>query len=104
VMHYGNVAEMNTGEGKTLTATMPVYLNAFSGEGVMVVTPNEYLSKRDAEEMGQVYRFLGLTIGVPFTEDPKKEMKAEEKKLIYASDIIYTTNSNLGFDYLNDNL
>ncbi|MFR7058485.1 preprotein translocase, partial [Streptococcus pneumoniae] len=77
VMHYGNVAEMNTGEGKTLTATMPVYLNAFSGEGVMVVTPNEYLSKRDAEEMGQVYRFLGLTIGVPFTEDPKKEMKAE---------------------------
>ncbi|MBZ4299542.1 hypothetical protein LAJ56_16440, partial [Streptococcus pneumoniae] len=66
--------------------------------------PNEYLSKRDAEEMGQVYRFLGLTIGVPFTEDPKKEMKAEEKKLIYASDIIYTTNSNLGFDYLNDNL
>lgn len=104
VMHYGNVAEMNTGEGKTLTTTMPVYLNAFSGEGVMVVTPNEYLSKRDAEEMGQVYRFLGLTIGVPFTEDPKKEMKAEEKKLIYASDIIYTTNSNLGFDYLNDNL
>ncbi|HEW0753463.1 TPA: accessory Sec system translocase SecA2 [Streptococcus pneumoniae] len=104
VMHYGNVAEMNTGEGKTLTATMPVYLNAFSGEGVMVVTPNEYLSKRDAEEMGQVYRFLGLTIGVPFTEDPKKEMKAEEKKLIYASDIIYTTNSSLGFDYLNDNL
>ncbi|VMZ20084.1 preprotein translocase subunit SecA [Streptococcus pneumoniae] len=104
VMHYGNVAEMNTGEGKTLTATMPVYLNAFSGEGVMVVTPNEYLSKRDAEEMGQVYRFLGLTIGVPFTEDPKKEMKVEEKKLIYASDIIYTTNSNLGFDYLNDNL
>ena len=104
VMHYGNVAEMNTGEGKTLTATMPVYLNALLGQGVMVVTPNEYLSKRDAEEMGQVYRFLGLTIGVPFTGDPKKEMKAEEKKLIYASDIIYTTNSNLGFDYLNDNL
>ena len=104
VMHYGNVAEMNTGEGKTLTATMPVYLNALSGEGVMVVTPNEYLAKRDAEEMGQVYRFLGLTIGVPFVEDPKKEMKAEEKKRIYASDIIYTTNSNLGFDYLNDNL
>ena len=104
IMHYGNVAEMNTGEGKTLTATMPVYLNALSGEGVMVVTPNEYLSKRDAEEMGQVYRFLGLTIGVPFTGDPKKEMKAEEKKRIYALDIIYTTNSNLGFDYLNDNL
>jgi len=104
VMHYGNVAEMNTGEGKTLTATMPVYLNALSGEGVMVVTPNEYLAKRDAEEMGQVYRFLSLTIGVPFTGDSKKEMKAEEKKRIYASDIIYTTNSNLGFDYLNDNL
>ena len=104
VMHYGNVAEMNTGEGKTLTATMPVYLNALSGQGVMLVTPNEYLAKRDAEEMGQVYRFLGLTIGVPFTGDPKKEMKSEEKKLIYASDIIYTTNSNLGFDYLNDNL
>ena len=104
VMHYGKVAEMNTGEGKTLTATMPVYLNALSGEGVMVVTPNVYLSKRDAEEMGQVYRFLGLTIGVPFTDNPKKEMKAKEKKLIYASDIIYTTNSNLGFDYLNDNL
>ena len=99
VIHQGNVAEMNTGEGKTLTATMPVYLNALSGQGVMVVTPNEYLSKRDAEEMGQVYRFLGLTIGVPFTGDPKKEMKAEEKKLIYASDIIYTTNSNLGFDH-----
>ena len=104
VMHYGNVAEMNTGEGKTLTATMPVYLNALSGEGVMVVTPNEYLAKRDAEEMGQVYRFLSLTIGVPFTGASKKEMKAEEKKRIYASDIIYTTNSNLGFDYLNDNL
>lgn len=104
VMHYGNVAEMNTGEGKTLTATMPVYLNAFSGEGVMVVTPNEYLSKRDAEEMGQVYRFLGLTIGVPFTDDPQKEFTPKEKKVIYASDIIYTTNSNLGFDYLNDNL
>jgi len=104
IMHYGNVAEMNTGEGKTLTATMPVYLNALSGEGVILVTPNEYLSKRDAEEMGQVYRFLGLTIGVPFTGDSKKEMKAKEKKLIYALDIIYTTNSNLGFDYLNDNL
>ena len=80
VIHQGNVAEMNTGEGKTLTATMPVYLNALLGQGVMVVTPNEYLSKRDAEEMGQVYRFLGLTIGVPFTGDPKKEMKAGLKK------------------------
>ena len=104
VIHQGNVAEMNTGEGKTLTATMPVYLNALTGKGTMLITPNEYLAKRDAEEMGQVYRFLGLTIGVPFTDDPKEKMTAEEKKRIYASDIIYTTNSNLGFDYLNDNL
>ena len=104
VIHQGNVAEMNTGEGKTLTATMPAYLNALTGKGTMLITPNEYLAKRDAEEMGQVYRFLGLTIGVPFTDDPKEKMTAEEKKRIYASDIIYTTNSNLGFDYLNDNL
>ena len=104
VIHQGNVAEMNTGEGKTLTATMPVYLNALTGKGTMLITPNEYLAKRDAEEMGQVYRFLGLTIGVPFTDDPKEKITPEEKKRIYASDIIYTTNSNLGFDYLNDNL
>ncbi len=104
VIHQGNVAEMNTGEGKTLTATMPAYLNALTGKGTMLITPNEYLAKRDAEEMGQVYRFLGLTIGVPFTDDPNEKMTAEEKKRIYASDIIYTTNSNLGFDYLNDNL
>ena len=104
VMHYGNVAEMNTGEGKTLTATMPIYLNALTGKGAMLITTNDYLAKRDAEEMGQVYRFLGLTIGVPFTDDPKQELKSEEKKRIYASDIIYTTNSNLGFDYLGDNL
>ena len=104
VIHQGNVAEMNTGEGKTLTATMPVYLNALTGKGTMLITTNEYLAKRDAEEMGQVYRFLGLTIGVPFTDDPQKEFTSKEKKVIYASDIIYTTNSNLGFDYLNDNL
>ena len=104
VIHQGNVAEMNTGEGKTLTATMPVYLNALTGKGTMLITTNDYLAKRDAEEMGQVYRFLGLTIGVPFTDDPKQELTSEEKKRIYASDIIYTTNSNLGFDYLNDNL
>ena len=104
VIHQGNVAEMNTGEGKTLTATMPVYLNALTGKGTMLITTNNYLAKRDAEEMGQVYRFLGLTIGVPFTDDPKEELTSEEKKRIYASDIIYTTNSNLGFDYLNDNL
>ena len=104
VIHQGNVAEMNTGEGKTLTATMPVYLNALTGKGTMLITTNDYLAKRDAEEMGQVYRFLGLTIGVPFTDDPRKEFTPKEKKIIYASDIIYTTNSHLGFDYLNDNL
>ena len=104
VIHQGNVAEMNTGEGKTLTATMPVYLNALTGKGTMLITTNDYLAKRDAEEMGQVYHFLGLTIGVPFTDDPQKEFTSKEKKITYASDIIYTTNSHLGFDYLNDNL
>ena len=104
VIHQGNVAEMNTGEGKTLTATMPVYLNALTGKGTMLITTNDYLAKRDAEEMGQVYRFLGLTIGVPLTDDSKEELTPEKKKKIYASDIIYTTNNNLGFDYLNDNL
>lgn len=104
IIHQGNVAEMNTGEGKTLTATLPVYLNALTGKGTMLVTTNEYLAKRDAEEMGQVYRFLGLTVGVPFTNNPKQKLKPEEKKRIYSSDIIYTTNSVLGFDYLGDNL
>ena len=104
VIHQGNVAEMNTGEGKTLTATMPVYLNALTGKGTMLITTNDYLAKRDAEEMGQVYRFLGLTIGVPLTDDPKDELSVEEKKKIYESDIIYTTNGALGFDYLGDNL
>ena len=104
IIHQGNVAEMNTGEGKTLTATLPVYLNALTGKGTMLVTTNEYLAKRDAEEMGQVYRFLGLTVGVPFTSNPKQKLKPEEKKRIYSSAIIYTTNSVLGFDYLGDNL
>ena len=103
VIHEGNVAEMNTGEGKTLTATMPVYLNALTGKGTMVITPNAYLAKRDAEEMGVVYRFLGLTIGVPFVESGE-ELSVEEKREMYDSDIVYTTNANLGFDYLNDNL
>ena len=103
VIHQGNVAEMNTGEGKTLTATMPVYLNALTGKGTMVITPNAYLAKRDAEEMGVVYRFLGLTIGVPFVESGE-ELSVEEKREMYDSDIVYTTNANLGFDYLNDNL
>ena len=103
VIHEGSVAEMSTGEGKTLTATMPVYLNALTGKGTMVITPNAYLAKRDAEEMGEVYRFLGLTIGVPFVESGK-DFSVEEKREMYNSDIIYTTNGNLGFDYLNDNL
>ena len=104
VIHQGNVAEMNTGEGKTLTATMPLYLNALTGKGAMLITTNEYLAKRDAEEMGPVYRFLGLSLGLPFTDDPKEELTTEEKKEIYNSDIIYLTNSGLGFDYLSDNL
>lgn len=105
VIHQGNVAEMNTGEGKTLTATMPVYLNALSGQGVMLVTTNDYLAKRDAEEMGQVYEFLGLTIRIPFPEeDDDEELTPEDKREIYSADIVYTTNSGLGFDYLIDNL
>ena len=104
VIHQGNVAEMNTGEGKTLTATMPLYLNALTGKGAMLITTNEYLAKRDSEEMGPVYRFLGLSLGLPFTDDPKEELISKEKKEIYNSDIIYLTNNGLGFDYLNDNL
>ncbi|OFK03283.1 accessory Sec system translocase SecA2 [Streptococcus sp. HMSC071D03] len=104
VIHQGNVSEMNTGEGKTLTATMPVYLNALSGQGVMLVTTNDYLAKRDAEEMGQVYEFLGLTIHIPFSEDDDEELTPEDKREIYSADIVYTTNSGLGFDYLIDNL
>ena len=104
VIHQGNVAEMNTGEGKTLTATMPVYLNALSGQGVMLVTTNDYLAKRDAEEMGQVYEFLGLTIRIPFPEEDDEELTPEDKWEVYSADVVYTTNSGLGFDYLLDNL
>lgn len=104
VIHQGNVAEMNTGEGKTLTATMPVYLNALSGQGVMLVTTNDYLAKRDAGEMGQVYEFLGLTIRIPFSEDDDEELTPEDKREMYSADVVYTTNSGLGFDYLLDNL
>ena len=99
VLHDGDVAEMRTGEGKTLTATMAVYLNALGGKGVEVVTVNEYLSKRDAEWMGQVYRFLGLTVGVNL-----REKTTTEKREAYLCDITYTTNSELGFDYLRDNM
>lgn len=95
----GNIAEMKTGEGKTLTATMAVYLRALEGQGVHVVTVNEYLAKRDAEEMGKIYNFLGLSVGVNL-----QEMNGEQKRKAYACDITYTTNSELGFDYLRDNM
>ena len=98
-LHDGNIAEMRTGEGKTLTATMPVYLNALSGDGVHVVTVNEYLASRDAREMGELYNFLGLTVGLNLTG-----MSSEEKRGAYAADITYSTNSELGFDYLRDNM
>lgn len=104
VIHQGNVAEMNAGEGKTLTATLPIYLNALSGQGVILVTTNSYLAKRDAEEMGKVYEFLGLTIRLPFADDEEEKITPKEKKEIYSADIVYTTNSGLGFDYLIDNL
>lgn len=104
VLHQGNVAEMNTGEGKTLTATMPVYLNALEGKGVMVITTNTYLATRDAEEMGQVYRFLGLSVGVPLKASEDEELPADVKREIYRSDVVYTTNTSLGFDYLTENL
>ncbi len=99
VMQNGDIAEMKTGEGKTLTSVMPVYLNALSGKGVHVVTVNEYLSARDAEWMGQIHRFLGLTVGVN-----KRELSAAAKREAYACDITYTTNAELGFDYLRDNM
>ncbi|MGI6713927.1 MAG: preprotein translocase subunit SecA [Bacilli bacterium] len=99
VLNQGDVAEMRTGEGKTLTATMTIYLNALKGEGAHVVTVNEYLAKRDAEWMGQIYRFLGLTVGVNL-----RELTVSEKQAAYLCDITYTTNSEVGFDYLRDNM
>lgn len=99
VLHDGNISEMRTGEGKTLTATMPVYLNALSGEGVHVVTVNEYLATRDSTEMGELYNFLGLTVGLNLNS-----MSPEEKRAAYACDITYNTNNELGFDYLRDNM
>ena len=99
VLNEGDVAEMKTGEGKTLTATMAVYLNALEGKGVHVVTVNEYLASRDAEWMGQIYRFLGLTVGVNL-----REKDTAGKQEAYKCDITYTTNSELGFDYLRDNM
>ena len=98
-LHNGKIAEMRTGEGKTLMATLPVYLNALSGKGVHVVTVNDYLARRDAEWMGQLYRFLGLTVGVNVPG-----MSREEKQAAYASDVTYGTNNEFGFDYLRDNM
>ncbi|MDW3023510.1 accessory Sec system translocase SecA2 [Ligilactobacillus salivarius] len=103
VLHQGNIAEMKTGEGKTLTATMPMYLNALSGESTILVTTNEYLANRDCEEMGQVYNWMGLSAASAVPENAD-ELKVEEKREIYNSDIVYTTNNALGFDYLIDNL
>lgn len=99
VLHYGNVAEMKTGEGKTLTATMPAYLNALEGKGVHIVTVNEYLAKRDAEDMGRLFNWLGLTVGLNL-----HAMNREEKQQAFSCDITYTTNNELGFDYLRDNM
>ncbi len=98
-IHNGNIAEMKTGEGKTLTSTMPAYLNALTGDGVHIITVNEYLASRDAEWMGSIYKFLGLTVGVNF-----RELSPKEKKQQYECDILYTTNNELGFDYLRDNM
>lgn len=99
ILHEGNIPEMKTGEGKTLTATMPVYLNALAGEGVHVVTVNEYLADRDATEMGELYNWLGLSVGLNIASK-----SPEEKREAYAADITYSTNSELGFDYLRDNM
>ena len=99
-LHFGWIAEMKTGEGKTLVSTLPVYLNALSGQGVHVITVNDYLAGRDAEWMGQVHRFLGLTVGRVSPELPD----FEDKRLAYACDVTYGTNTEFGFDYLRDNM
>ena len=98
-IHYGNIAEMKTGEGKTLTETMPTYLNALSGKGVHIVTVNEFLAKRDSEWMGNIFRFLGLTVGLNM-----REMSPEQKREAYNCDVLYSTNNEIGFDYLRDNM
>ena len=103
-LHRGYLAEMNTGEGKTLTATLPMYLNGLTGKGAILVTNNEYLALRDAEEMGPAYEFMGLTIKAGVKRNEDERFENEEKKEIYASDIVYTTHSVLGFDYLINNL
>lgn len=98
-IHYGNIAEMKTGEGKTLTSVMPAYLNALTKKGVHIITVNEYLASRDAESMGEIYKFLGLTVGTNL-----RELTAKEKKEVYNCDIVYSTNNEIGFDYLRDNM
>jgi preprotein translocase subunit SecA len=99
ILHEGKIAEMKTGEGKTLVAILPAYLNALTGKGVHVVTVNDYLASRDAEYVGQVHRFLGLSVGLI-----QQDMSQGDRKLNYSKDITYTTNSELGFDYLRDNM
>ncbi len=99
VLHQGRISEMKTGEGKTLVATLPVYLNALEGKGVHIVTVNDYLAKRDSEWMGKIYNFLGLSVGLII-----HDMESEEKKKAYNCDITYGTNNELGFDYLRDNM
>ena len=103
-LHLCYLAEMNTGEGKTLTATMPLYLNGLTGKSTILVTANEYLAIRDAEEMGQVYEFLGLSVEAGVTRDTNEKLDNDQKKEIYAADIVYTTHGSLGFDYLLNNL
>src|SRR5438309_7296203 len=99
VLHQGKIAEMKTGEGKTLVATLPVYLNALEGKGVHVVTVNDYLAKRDSEWMGRIYNFLGLSVGVIV-----HGLTDEERRVAYAADVTYGTNNEFGFDYLRDNM
>ena len=99
ILHQGRIAEMRTGEGKTLVSTLPAYLNALTGEGVHIVTVNDYLAHRDAEWMGKVHEFLGLTVGVVLNS-----MDNDERRKQYACDITYITNNELGFDYLRDNM
>ena len=99
VLHYGKIAEMRTGEGKTLVATLPVYLNALAGRGVHVVTVNDYLAQRDAEWMARLYNFLGLSVGINLSG-----MEHDQKQQAYAADITYGTNNEFGFDYLRDNM
>ena len=104
VMQDNQIAEMRTGEGKTLTAVLPLYLNALTGKSTILVTANEYLAMRDAKQMGPVFHYLGMTVGVGVSENPAKRLKVVQKQRIYQSDIVYTTHSALGFDYLEENL